>query len=82
MMGITRMTVWDYSLGGLGMLPGTVVYVYLGTAIQDISDVISGNTHGSVIQIIMIIIGTTISLISIIYVSYILFIFVLLDFYY
>ena len=64
------------------MLPGTVVYVYLGTAIQDISDVISGNTHGSVIQIIMIIIGTTISLISIIYVSYILFIFVLLDFYY
>lgn len=65
------MSIWDYSKGGLGMIPGTIIYVYLGTAISDISDVVSGNTDGSSLHLALIIVGTVVSLLSIIYVSYV-----------
>jgi uncharacterized membrane protein YdjX (TVP38/TMEM64 family) len=41
-MGITGITFKDFCLGGIGMIPGTVVYVYLGTTIGNISDLASG----------------------------------------
>ena len=76
-MGITKMEMWKYALGGLGMIPGTVVYVYFGTAISDISDVISGNTNGGTLQLIFLIVGTILAFAAIVYVSYYLYLLLL-----
>lgn len=35
-MGITAVSFFDYAVGGLGMLPGTLVYVFVGTTIGSI----------------------------------------------
>jgi uncharacterized membrane protein YdjX (TVP38/TMEM64 family) len=35
--GVTEITLKDYLLGSLGMLPGTVLYVYLGAIASDLS---------------------------------------------
>ena len=42
-MGITGVKFGSYALGSwLGMIPGTILYVYLGSAAQNISEVFSG----------------------------------------
>ena len=42
-MGITGVKFWDYAFGGVGMIPGTIVYVFIGTTISNIADAASGN---------------------------------------
>ena len=37
--GVTRVALRDYILGSIGMIPATVMYVYLGSLIMDISQV-------------------------------------------
>src|SRR5882724_4854159 len=45
--GITQVTLRDYVLGSLvGMLPGTVMYVYLGSLITSLSELTSGRPGG------------------------------------
>lgn len=42
-MGITGVKFSSYALGSwLGMIPGTILYVYLGSAAQNLSEVFSG----------------------------------------
>ncbi|WP_239651539.1 TVP38/TMEM64 family protein [Neosynechococcus sphagnicola] len=35
--GITQVSLWDYVLASIGMIPGTVAYVYLGSLITDLA---------------------------------------------
>ena len=35
--GITRVAMRDYILGSIGMIPGTIMYVYLGSLIGDVA---------------------------------------------
>lgn len=35
--GITQVSLKDYCLGSLGMIPGTIMYVYLGSLVGDIA---------------------------------------------
>lgn len=35
-MGITGVSFFDYAIGGFGMVPGTIVYVFVGTTIGSI----------------------------------------------
>jgi uncharacterized membrane protein YdjX (TVP38/TMEM64 family) len=45
--GITKVTFRDYLLASwIGMLPGTLLYVYLGTAAKSLADLFSGRTDG------------------------------------
>ncbi|MCC7194657.1 MAG: FAD-containing oxidoreductase [Gemmatimonadaceae bacterium] len=49
--GITRVSLRDYVLGSLvGMLPGTVMYVYLGSLITSVSELAAGRTSGGAVQ--------------------------------
>ena len=44
LMGITGVSATDFAIGSLGMIPATLVYVFLGTTISDIADAASGKT--------------------------------------
>ncbi|MFN8628406.1 MAG: TVP38/TMEM64 family protein [Candidatus Binatia bacterium] len=45
--GLTRVSLRDYLLGSLvGMLPGTILYVYLGSLITNLSTVAAGHQTG------------------------------------
>ena len=41
-LGLTRVSLRDYLIGSLGMLPGTVVYVFYGTALGSLAELASG----------------------------------------
>ncbi|NJN32119.1 MAG: TVP38/TMEM64 family protein [Synechococcales cyanobacterium RM1_1_8] len=36
-LGLTRVSLKDYVLGSIGMLPGTILYVYLGSLVGDLA---------------------------------------------
>ena len=42
LMGITDMRFRDYMIGSTAMIPGTLVYVFIGTTISDIASIASG----------------------------------------
>src|ERR687883_71015 len=45
--GLTRVRFRDYVLASwVGMLPGTVMYVYLGSTVKELADVAAGNVEG------------------------------------
>ena len=53
-LGLTRVRFVDYVLASIGMLPGTVLYVYYGTAIGSVARLAAGErpeggTAGNVI---------------------------------
>ncbi len=37
--GVTGVTLWDYSIGSIGMIPGTIMYVYIGSLAGDIAKI-------------------------------------------
>jgi uncharacterized membrane protein YdjX (TVP38/TMEM64 family) len=41
-LGLTRVRLRDYALASFGMLPGTLLYVYLGKAAGDLATALSG----------------------------------------
>lgn len=49
--GLTKVRTFDYVLASwIGMFPGTLLYVYLGSAIQNLSDLAAGRVEPSVWQ--------------------------------
>jgi uncharacterized membrane protein YdjX (TVP38/TMEM64 family) len=41
-LGLTRVTVRDYVIASIGILPGTLLYVYAGKVVGDIASIASG----------------------------------------
>jgi len=49
--GLTRVTLRDYLIGSLvGMLPGTVMYVYLGSLVTSFTELAAGRPSGGALQ--------------------------------
>lgn len=56
--GVTRVRFRDYFLGSwIGMFPGTVLYVYLGTAAKSLTDLASGNMEGGTAKQVLLAAG-------------------------
>ena len=68
-MGITAVSFFAYSIGGFGMLPGTLVYVFVGTTIGSIQDAASGNYDAGPAGLALLIVGSVLACVVIIYVS-------------
>uniref|UniRef100_A0A7S3J780 VTT domain-containing protein n=2 Tax=Euplotes harpa TaxID=151035 RepID=A0A7S3J780_9SPIT len=71
LMGITKVSLTKYTLGGLGMIPGVIVYVYFGTAISNLSDAASGSFDGGVLQLVLLIVGSVLAFLAVLYVSWV-----------
>ena len=68
--GLTRVKFGDYVLGSLiGMLPGTVMYVYLGSLITSITELAAGQTSGGVAQQAFYFVGLGITVAVTLYVT-------------
>ena len=68
-MGVTSVTFKAYALAGLGMIPGTIVYVFVGTTIGNISAAASGDFEGGTATLVFLIVGTVMAFIAIVYVT-------------
>lgn len=68
-MGVTSVSVKDYAIGGFGMIPGTIVYVFVGTTIGNISKAASGDFEGGTITLVLLIVGTVLAFAAIVYIS-------------
>jgi len=59
------------------MVPGTLVYTFIGTTIASVGDVISGNTgddedsSGKILSLVLLIVGSILACGAIIYISYV-----------
>lgn len=47
MLGLTQVSVWDYLWASIGMLPGTIAYVYIGTSFRDLATLFAGQAARS-----------------------------------
>ncbi|MHC4536821.1 MAG: TVP38/TMEM64 family protein, partial [Planctomycetota bacterium] len=46
--GLTKISFWKYALGSwIGMMPGTIMYVYFGAGLRSLADVAAGNVEKS-----------------------------------
>lgn len=72
-IGITSMRLSDFCLSIIGVLPGSFVYILMGTSIHDVQDIISekSSSKNNSLNLAFIITGSTISLIGIAYTSYV-----------
>ena len=49
--GLTGVKLWKYTLASwIGMLPGTVAYVYIGSGLRSLTEVATGQTEGGWVQ--------------------------------
>ena len=61
-LGLTRVSLRDYALACFGMIPGTFLYVYLGSVVGDLARIASGETGaGSAAQKLILIIGLVVT---------------------
>ena len=72
-IGITSMGLLDFCLSIIGIIPGSVVYILMGTSIQDVRDIVSDkkSSKNARLNLAFIITGTIIGLLGIAYTSYV-----------
>lgn len=69
LMGVTNVKFKSYALAGFGMIPGTIVYVFVGTTIGNIADAASGEFEGGTVTLVLLIVGTVLAFVAIVYIS-------------
>ncbi len=68
--GLTKISLKDYFLASwIGMMPGTILYVYIGSLIGDIAAIGAGGREKSPIEWIFTIIGFIITIVVTIYIT-------------
>ena len=68
-MGITAVSFFHFALGGVGMIPGTIVYVFVGTTLGSITQAATGDYSGGTGALIMLIVGSVLACVAIVWVS-------------
>jgi len=63
--GLTNVRLWQYVLASwIGMLPGTVMYVYLGSALKSLADVAAGAPEGGTPQTVFFVVGLVMTVVA------------------
>jgi uncharacterized membrane protein YdjX (TVP38/TMEM64 family) len=63
--GLTNVRLWQYILASwVGMLPGTLMYVYLGSALKSLADVASGAPKGGTPQTVFFVAGLVMTVVA------------------
>jgi uncharacterized membrane protein YdjX (TVP38/TMEM64 family) len=68
--GLTKVRFRDYALASwIGMLPGTVMYVYLGSTVKELADVAAGNVEGGPERLVLFFVGLAATIVVTVYVT-------------
>lgn len=68
--GLTRVTFGDYVVASwIGMLPGTILYVYLGSTVGSLADIIAGNVQRSPAQQIFFYLGLAATIVVTVFIT-------------
>jgi uncharacterized membrane protein YdjX (TVP38/TMEM64 family) len=68
--GLTRVKFWKYMLGSwLGMMPGTLLYVYIGTLFRSWTELAAGKTPETSVQRVYFYIGLAITLVVVLFIG-------------
>mmetsp|Transcript_33626 Transcript_33626/g.51846 ORF Transcript_33626/g.51846 Transcript_33626/m.51846 type:complete len:133 (-) Transcript_33626:64-462(-) len=70
LMGITAIHLRDFCLGCVGILPATVVYVFVGTTLSNVKDASKNPAQGPLV-IILFVGGSLLACLAIIYISWV-----------
>lgn len=63
--GLTDVKLWQYVLASwIGMLPGTIMYVYLGSALKSLAEVAAGAPEGGAPQTVFFIVGLVMTVVA------------------
>jgi len=63
--GLTDVKLWQYVLASwIGMLPGTIMYVYLGSALKSLAEVAAGAPEGGTPQTVFFIVGLVMTVVA------------------
>ena len=68
-LGVTSVRFRDFAIGGIGMVPGAFVYVFIGTTIGSINEAVQGKFEHGKAFLIFLIAGSMSALLAIIYIS-------------
>ena len=70
LFSITKVRTRDYFLASwLGMIPGTIMYVYLGAAAKDLTQILTGNLEGGIWQKVLLGVGLAATIAVTVYVT-------------
>ncbi len=69
LLGVTSVEAKHYIIGMVGMLPGTLVYVFIGTTISDIADTASGKSENNTLILVFLIVGSILGCAGIVWIS-------------
>ena len=68
--GLTKVRFRDYVLASwIGMLPGTVMYVYLGSTVKELADAAAGHVEGGPARLVLFFVGLAATVIVTVYVT-------------
>jgi uncharacterized membrane protein YdjX (TVP38/TMEM64 family) len=63
--GLTNVRLWQYVLASwIGMIPGTIMYVYLGSALKSLAEVAAGSPEGGVSQKVFFAVGLVMTIVA------------------
>lgn len=69
MMGLTAVKVREYALGGIGMIPATIFFVYIGTTLDSVSKVVSGDSDGGALQLVFLGVGLVVGIVALVFIG-------------
>ena len=69
-LGVTSIRFVDFALGGLGMIPGALVYVFIGTTIGSINRAVNGNFDKGPVFLALVIFGTVAAFAALILITF------------
>jgi len=68
--GLTKISFWKYALGSwIGMMPGTIMYVYFGAGLRSLADVAAGNVEKNTAGTVFFWLGMGVTLIVTLFVT-------------
>lgn len=70
LVGLTSISLKHYSLANLGLLPGIIAYVYIGSVVNNLAEAVQNDFADSWFELTLVIVGAVIALISVVYITY------------
>jgi uncharacterized membrane protein YdjX (TVP38/TMEM64 family) len=70
MSGVTAIPLWSYTMALIGILPGTIMFCFIGASASSLTDSTSSSSDNKTVKVITIVFGVTFAVIGVYVASY------------